>query len=278
MSFATKSDILSLIKIHSVVLHSVLHLIDCCIINVQWQTFHAYQDENNFKFNAICGVCKVCQTKFGLKLRLPLNNKDMMALEKLFTWQGYLQTSVADPEIFISGGPLTDLRGGPLQSRFSDSLYKQPKKISKKGGPWPPTPKSASGLPKWGVIARVRSLTRLKYGNWIKCPYSNRTRLRIHTSSTVTLFIHWIFTNAWHYSVFFTNPVVCHMFNNMYVYQFIWIWLQYRYLYDMIYNYSVVYITFKTVVSSLVYFFLNHLNRRVITIAFIKTFTSGLSV
>ena len=50
----------------------------------------------------------------------------------------------ADPEIFISGGPLTDLRGGPLQSRFSDSLYKQPI-FSKKGGPGPPAPpKSAS--------------------------------------------------------------------------------------------------------------------------------------
>ena len=46
---------------------------------------------------------------------------------------------VADPEIFISRGPLTDLRGGPLQSRFSDSLYKQPF-FSQKGGAGPPGP------------------------------------------------------------------------------------------------------------------------------------------
>ena len=45
--------------------------------------------------------------------------------------------SVADPEIFISGGPLTDLRGDPLQSRFSDSLYKQPFFFQKRGAQAP---------------------------------------------------------------------------------------------------------------------------------------------
>ena len=56
------------------------------------------------------------------------------------------QLSVADPGIFISGGPLTDLRGGPLQSRFSDSLNKQPFFFPKRGGlgPLGPPPKSAS--------------------------------------------------------------------------------------------------------------------------------------
>ena len=56
------------------------------------------------------------------------------------------RTSVADPGIFISGGPLTDLRRGPLQSRFSDSLYKQPVCFPKKGGGPPVPPKSASVL------------------------------------------------------------------------------------------------------------------------------------
>ena len=54
---------------------------------------------------------------------------------------------MADPEIFISGGPQTDLRGDPLQSRFNDSLYKQPNFFPKR-----PPPKSAfaknSKLPK----------------------------------------------------------------------------------------------------------------------------------
>ena len=61
---------------------------------------------------------------------------------------GKIPPPVADPEIFISGGPLTDLRGGPLQSRFSYSLYKQPNFFPKRGGPGPlGPPKSASAHP-----------------------------------------------------------------------------------------------------------------------------------
>ena len=63
--------------------------------------------------------------------------------QELFTLPD-LETSplaVADPEIFISGGLLTDLRGGPLQSRFSDSLYKQPNFFPKRAPPLnPPMP------------------------------------------------------------------------------------------------------------------------------------------
>ena len=51
--------------------------------------------------------------------------------------------SLTDLEIFRSGGPLTALRGGPLQSRFSDSLYKQPIFFPKRG-PGPPGPPSIS--------------------------------------------------------------------------------------------------------------------------------------
>ena len=66
---------------------------------------------------------------------------------------------MADPEIFISGGPLTDLRVGPLESGFSDSLYKQPI-FSPKGGGGPGPlgpPKSASG--NYTVVSD--NLTRL---------------------------------------------------------------------------------------------------------------------
>ena len=74
---------------------------------------------------------------------------------------------MADPEIFISGGPLTDLRGGPLQSRFSDSLYKQPNFFPKKGGPGPlPPPKSASG--HWQVLyIRVQFFVPSNYDDFI---------------------------------------------------------------------------------------------------------------
>ena len=45
---------------------------------------------------------------------------------KLATGKCNHRIPVADPEFFIDGGPLTDIRGGPLQSCFSISLYKQP--------------------------------------------------------------------------------------------------------------------------------------------------------
>ena len=70
---------------------------------------------------------------------LPKNDKVQLSLIRanINKDQNSDHMPVADPEIFISGGPLTDLRGGPLQSRFSDSLYKQPNFFPKRGGPGP---------------------------------------------------------------------------------------------------------------------------------------------
>ena len=58
-----------------------------------------------------------------------------------------MSVSVGDLEIFISGGPLTDVRGGQLQSRFSDSLYKQPIFFQKRGGTGPLLPPSPLNPP-----------------------------------------------------------------------------------------------------------------------------------
>ena len=63
---------------------------------------------------------------------------------------------MADPEFFISGGPLIDLRGG-RSSHVSVIPYISNQFFSQKGGPGPPAPpKSASDFPKKCLLRKYK--------------------------------------------------------------------------------------------------------------------------